>query len=264
MWSKIKSRAKNFYGRGRAVAGIGKYWVRGTFPPAVIYQMGSVGSTALRNSLRKSYPGFVLRTHVFGGDTGSPVVNTICRFCISGGAKLKIISMVRDPISYNVSRFFANAPHHTDVPLQDWPENVDELNDVDGLIQQFLDRFSHERVLHWFDSWGEKIGVDVYRHSFPEEGNLVIGNENTEVLIYRLEIPDEAKETAVETFLGLDDIKIERTNQGMEKPYAKKYSEFKNEFTPPEWYIEKMYNNRYFDHFYTEDHREQFISKWKE
>jgi hypothetical protein len=250
------------YGKVRALTHLGKHWA-GDDPPVLIYNMGSVGSTSLRNSLQGTYPGFVVRTHHFGSNKDSPAVDVLRRFHTAGKVRLRFISMVRDPIAYNISRFFANAHRFNDVSESEWPDAGDDaLDPVDILIPRFLQRFDHDYVLQWFDSWREAPGIDVQAHSFPDRGFTTIENETTDVLIIRTEISDAEKERAVCNFLGLQSFSLRRANVGAKNPYSESYERFKQEFVAPDWYIEKMYNNSFFRHFYTQTHWEHFVDRW--
>ncbi|MCS3672414.1 hypothetical protein GGQ21_003084 [Salinibacter ruber] len=170
--------------------------------------------------------------------------------------------MVRDPIAYNISRFFALAPLYNPVSESDWPEAAETLGSVDTLISRFLQRFDHDFILRWFDSWKSAPGIDVFNQYFPESGIDSFGNTNTQVLIFRAELEDDVKAKAVSNFLGVGTFAISRTNSGITKPYGGIYEQFKSEFIAPKWYTDKMYNNAFFRHFYTDYHRKKFVKKW--
>lgn len=258
----IYSLLRPVYGKVRALTYLVKHWAGGE-TPVLIYNMGSVGSTSLRNSLKGIYSGFVVRTHHFGSKKDSPVVEVLRRFHTAGKIRLRFVSMVRDPIAYNISRFFALAHRFNDVRESEWPNAGSEaLDSIDVLIPQFLERFDHDYILRWFDSWTESPGIDIYARPFPDQGFSSFGNETTDVLVMRTEISDAEKEEAVCDFLGLQSFCLQRANVGAENPYSESYERFKQEFEAPDWYIEKMYDNSFFDHFYTQSHRERFVSRW--
>jgi len=170
---------------------------------------------------------------------------------------------VRDPIAHNISRFFLFAPSYTDVARDEWPRNADQLEQVDELARAFLENYPHDRVLQWFEKWKDNIGIDVFDHPFPTSGVGKIQAENITITILRTELPDEKKAEALRAPLGLDEeFEITRSNVGTKKPYAETYNRFKQEFTPPDWYVSKMYDSRFFQHFYTPDYRRRFERRW--
>jgi hypothetical protein len=106
--------------------------------------------------------------------------------------------------------------------------------------------------------------VDVFRHPFPKDGVGTIEKDGMTICILRTGLPDEEKAGALRSFLDLDEkFEIIRSNEATEKPYAEKYARFKQVFTPPDWYVSKMYDSRLFRHFYTPEHRDRFESRWR-
>ena len=89
-------------------------------------------------------------------------------------------------------------------------------------------------------------------------------NKNIKLIIMRAELNDEEKEFAISEFLDLPDFSIVRSNIGSKKKYASTYNLFKETFIHPDWYIDKMYNSRFFNHFYSIETKKKLIAKWKQ
>lgn len=261
MW---KEWIRQPYGYARAVAKLSKTLVQGA-PPILIYQMGSAGSTSIRNSLRRSYPGLIHRTHGFGPETASPIGQLLYRTCIDGEMPIRIISIVRDPIAQNISHFFRFYPNWVGKNPERWPEDTDILEEGEALTTEFMDCFPHDRLLKWFDSYERDIGVNIYKEKFDsKKGYELIGKKNKKLLVMRIEKNDEYKQKILKEFLNLDIFSISRENEADKKTYSDSYRQFLINFTPPDWYLEKMYSSRYFEHFYGQDMRKEFVKKWRE
>jgi hypothetical protein len=71
-------------------------------------------------------------------------------------------------------------------------------------------------------------------------------------MLLQSEVPDWLKESAVEQFLELEQFRLKAANVGERKPYAKTYRQFLQTFRAPDWYLQKMYGSRVFQHFYSE------------
>ena len=63
-------------------------------------------------------------------------------------------------------------------------------------------------------------------------------------------------------FLGIEDLKIPRLNEGAEKEYAAVYRAFKSMIEIPAEYLDRMYGSRMIRHFYTETERASMRAKW--
>ncbi len=262
--STLRTYIRRSYGYARALAKISGTLLRRS-PPVLIYQMGSAGSTSIRNSLSRHYPGLVHRTHGFGPNTPSPTGQLLYRLCIENGVPIRIISVVRDPIAHNISHFFRFYPNWVNKNGENWPEDTSILATGDALVSEFMEYYPHEKILEWFDSYDVDIGVNVYKKEFNKErGSRVLSCDNKKLLLMQLEINDNIKEKEIGNILKSNNISIRRRNKGKQKPYSKEYSSFLQIFKPKSEYIDKMYNNKYFNHFYGQSIKEKFIDRWSQ
>jgi len=227
--------------------------------PVLVYQMGKVGSTSLQSSLKKTWPGLTIHTHTVARDLERNKRDTRIVYdrVIQTGGPLFVISPVRDPLGRNVSAFFQNFERITGVKYDESTFSVEEL------IRIFLQKFNHEMPLGWFDKHFKPIlGLDVYDYDFSSSGVQVIHHSNIKLLLMRCELPDCVKESAVREFLNLPSFLLANANVGSQKDYAKTYEAFREAFVPPDWLITKMYESRFFNHFYGETYRNRLISEW--
>jgi len=165
--------------------------------------------------------------------------------------KTRIISIVREPISRNISHYFER--HRLD--------KRHLKKGVEYLIKHFLYSFNHTLTLRWFDKFFEPhIDVDVYDYEF-KNGYSKMTNEKKEVLILRTEKSDRHKENIIKDFLGIEAFEINQTNRSKTKWFSNVYKKFKEEFNPPVWYLKMMYRSKYFMHFYGKEYETEWRKK---
>ena len=157
---------------------------------------------------------------------------------------LNIISLVRNPLNRNVSAFFQNFQKITGVSYKNSNFSIEDLEKI------FLDKFSHEIPLEWFDhNILKNFSIDVFDKPFPENG-ICTYTKGIRLLVMRCEMCDDKKEKTIKKFLGLKDFKITRYNISENKDYGNSYEEFKKKIKLPYIYVSKMHDSRYFEHFY--------------
>ncbi|HWO40247.1 MAG TPA: putative capsular polysaccharide synthesis family protein [Candidatus Eisenbacteria bacterium] len=228
-------------------------------PPILIFQMGKVGSTSLQGSLKKMWPGLTVHSHTVTRDLArnKEDVQLLYERVIQRGAPLYVISPVREPIGRNIAMFFQNFERHTGVAYKKATFSTAEL------IRIFLTKFDHDGPANYYDRFFKPVlAVDVYDYDFPFDGVQIIHQNDTHVLLMRTELPDSVKEGAVREFLNLSDFRLSNRNIGAQKHYADTYRKFIEAFIAPDWYIRRMYDSRFFNHFYGENHRQRLIMEW--
>ena len=172
--------------------------------------------------------------------------------------KSKIITLVREPIGRNISAFFEN--YHTFTDIDYTGSNVS----LPDLIQLFITSYNHDVPLRWFDIEMKSVtGIDVFNFPFPKKtGYQVISESTHQLLILKLEAPDEVKEKAISEFLNISDFRLLRRNVGSNKDYATTYSRFKNAIDLPKSYLDKMLTSKFTTHFYSEDEIVKIRKRW--
>jgi len=268
--------------------------------PILVYQMGKVGSSSIRNTLLLLGLHPVLHLHTFSplrekcaadvrveAELARTVAREIeharavfdqmgrwarlrlrvhehanerrlARRLLRPGAKLKIITSVREPIAANVSMFFQLLPWYTHGSYRPDRFSTDEL------IRMFFERYSCGRPLIWFDEEMKyNTGLDVYKHSFPmDRGSLAFGEAGTDVLVLKVETEDAQKEEALSRFLQLDRIRLAKSNVAADKAYADQYADFKRRIRFPEAFFREMYESKYARHFYDEGELARYSKQW--
>jgi hypothetical protein len=244
--------------------------------PTIVYQMGKVGSRSVTDSLIENglYP--VAHIHrmnpaniesvkaEYRKHKQKPRNERIGLWCYKNISRnirqrAKIITLVREPISRNISAFFQNYQRFTG-------HKYGQSNfQTDQLIKMFVSEYRHEVPLIWFDNEiKQTLGVDVYEHEFPKErGHMEIRKGRIELLVIKTEISDSSKEAAIAKFLDLENFELKRSNIGNQKYYADAYQKFKNEICLPQSYIDQMLTSKYTQHFYSNSELEEIHRKWR-
>lgn len=270
--------------------------------PILIYQMGKVGSSSIRNSLfRCTDPGtkLVLMSHEFL----PPRERDLARISVEPGFEAALVAETeRDRQIYQglplrarlgwrfrekfytekIYRNFVRRGHVRVITLVREPiaTNISmffqlldhylrarpevQRTDVPALRQLFLRQYNHARPLIWFDAeLKATLGVDVYAHPFPQTiGHQRISTEQADVLILKSEVDDEVKSRAIADFLGLDKLELVRSNVAEDKSYAGVYGQFKRQIRLPGSLLSRMYGSRYARHFYSAAELARFRERW--
>lgn len=265
-------------------------------PPVVVFQMGSVGSSAVHGALEGRLGGRPL-FHVHSlTDRGVERLERIYReHARARGAtavddhllasrylrrrrrkrpeeRWKVVTLTRDPVARNLSSFFNAYPLlFPDLAFDDGAGSDREARErmsrrpVEALERVFLERFEHERPLRWFDWELEPVtGVRVYERPFPKErGWDVYEGDRADVLLIRQEDLEARGPEALGRFLGVELRRLGRRNTAGDKAYADAYRAFKERLRLPRSYEERMYGSRYARHFYREDEIARFRARWR-
>jgi len=271
--------------------------------PVLIYQMGKVASSSIRNSLfrcpdprtrlvlmsheffpvrhrepsridiESQYHEYILREiehdkSVFQGLSWRKRLGLrvrekfyserIYKAYVKRGDRLRVITLVREPVANNISMFFQIIDQYTGATFEK------STLDVDAMIRIFLGCYMHLRPVVWLDSeLKTTLGIDIYRHPFPKEtGFCTVSGDRVSILVLRHDLDDRMKAQAIADFLGLDEFEIFRSNVASEKKYARQYEEFKQRIRIPSALLDQMYNSKYAKHFYSMEEIEQLRARW--
>lgn len=186
-------------------------------------------------------------------------------FLLKRAKPLKIISLVREPISRNVSMFFQNIH----IPLINIANSVDirkqENSSINVLITEFFNKFNSHHGIEWFDRELKAVfNVDVYNYDFDKmKGYTIINQDNISLLIIKLEMLELIGDKIIGDFIGNHNIKIQKTNTANVKWYSRVYNEFNQKIEYSDEYLDSLYNSKYMKHFYSEKEIKEFREKFK-
>lgn len=285
-------KARNWLGRlRRKLTGTPPKAARPVIPagvnrdPVLIFQMGRVGSKSVLAAVEKSYRHLGLSVplihfhylnnfeliegrarqdlpdaSLFVQDLylADEVRNLLASL---DGRKVKIISLVRDPLARNVSTFF----FALDEFIPDWEQRLQAgALGVEELQQVFLSRRAFVlTAMNWFEEQLEPtFGIDVYASPFPmERGYQMYSSANADLLLLRMEDMNRCAGPAIAEFLGLSEVGIGKVHPGETLKAGELYRLFKTRPLPRE-YVEWTYSFRLARHFYSDAEREAFKQKW--
>lgn len=204
-WAIEKLARKNYYAaKGYYCYKLAQADRRAGEPPILVYQMGKVGSTSVTETLRMANIGRRIyhfqilrpeRVRVYEEfhKKSSPINSNdryrklkyvwLCQYIrkqieqgLSGKKKWKIVTLVRDPIGRSISDFFQNSTVRPSGRARqyevksDWYDFEIMVNDnaLEELIQIFLAKYEHGRLLKYFDlEFKSVLGIDLYASEFP-------------------------------------------------------------------------------------------------
>ena len=226
--------------------------------PIFIYQMGKVASTSIFHSLRNtSLANHVFHAHSFEPFHSSSEIRALYRYRQKHNTRFKLISLVREPVSRNISAFFQNIRRDGKKIM------LDEAITISEIKQMFLRNYPHEIPLIWFDNNIKRhFDIDVFEHKFPRTGHLEITGENADLLLMRHDLDNKTKESLIAEFTGESSLKLTKANVSVEKAYAELYAEFQKTKLPLS-HLYYLASSKYMKHFFYHDMRQMFDT-WSE
>jgi hypothetical protein len=252
--------------------------INDTRPPVVVYQMGKVASKSIEYSIRAYTDLPVFHAHMLNPQNmemrraefvrlfGKKYVSYYFSYGMNlfeklfqAGHRVRIISLVREPIGRNISQYFQNLDYL-------WKMNAAHSHvPVNELVDRFHSDFDHNEPIKWFDDEFQAVtGIDVYSRPFPwERGYLRWNTDQFDVLVLRHDLDDDQKGEAVGNFLGVKDLRMQNENKSEAKSYRKTYQEFLKGIRLSDEYVSRMLDSRYAKHFYSETELEKISRRWE-
>ena len=256
-------------------------------PPVVVYQMGSVGSSTVYETLLLSgikNPVFHVhylydqgiraaeRFHKNLGWKKTPddlrLYETLrLKMARDPDVRWKIITPVREPVSRGVSSFFNNARTHNP-GIFDSSGALDYNGTMFALKDSFLGRGVENPDYSWFrDEFQNALGIDPLQHFFDhEKGYTIARKNNIEVLFFRQEDLDRVFLKGAARLLNLDSSfnpKIIQMNNAENKDYHSVYTKVRQNFKLPQSILRMIYQDKYVRHFYAPEEIDIFLNRWR-
>lgn len=236
----------------------------------LVYQMGKVGSTSYANSLQKIDGLKVFHVHRLLAKSNEKMIKhylvkgmlrlavneykwqILSNFIRDICSQIFIISAMRNPVERNMSAYFQN------IKLLTGSSNATELVDL------FFKSYSHDVPLTWFDEqFKEALGIDIFSYDFNKErGWEYFSQGKYNCLLMTAEADNASKIEGINEFMDLDLESIGKDNVGEKKEYAEIYKLFKKTICFPDVYLDKYFNNKVVEHFYTDKMINSFRAKF--
>lgn len=235
----------------------------------LIHTMGKVGGTSVTHTVRHNFKySDVFHIHYFskywlGVAKGwDPSENNnwnrkahLVRPYLDKAEKVKMISIVRDPVSIHISGEFENSIQFGDELINTEPSEIISYIRTKGF----------DYPTKWFnDELLTTVGIDISEiEDFSNKGFTVFNKGRFSVLILKFETLNEIAPTALSEFLGTNIKMIAKRNRTSDKPTNKLYEKVKSEFTLSEEKLETIYNQPILQLVYSEKEIETFKNRWR-
>lgn len=275
-----------------------------------VHQMGKVGSTSVFHTLQAALPDFpVFHTHHYTAETILKVArktmsdegqlpphlrdSVLFRDWVRKAAKsrergrkiprgpfIHLISMVRDPISRNMSAFFENIERwlarlseQDQKRIESWlkvykktgetpPEDITDV--LERFQKLFTDKYREDLPERWLSKeLCKPFDFELMATPFDrEKGYTIYEYPSCRLLFMTLESLNDVLVPALQKFLGLPKIEAARANTGTDKRYAPLYKRFTSTIDLPPEYLDRAYDNDMTRYFYNAKQIEAFRARW--
>lgn len=237
----------------------------------LVYTMGKVASSSVYSTLRKKFPGLkVFHVHFLSDhwldqklptyhsffhsniSLGKNILNEIER---NPGKRIKVITLVREPVIREISDIFENAPGT-------FGKEVD-LSTID--LEEFMDKKSFDYPLNWFDTeFKNYLNFDVYSLPFDKSrGYSIYQCSAADVLCIKAEALNVVYKPALKEFLGIDNFALHNSNTSEKKVQRDLYTKLRSSYKVAAEKLKVVYNSKYMRHFYTDEEIDGFIRTWQ-
>jgi Putative capsular polysaccharide synthesis protein len=168
--------------------------------------------------------------------------------------KIKIITIIRDPISVHISGEFENSIEFGD----------ELINTEVQRIIDFIKKKGFDYPTRWFkDELLNLLNMGVCDLDvFSGKGYTTLNKDNKDVLILKFESLNDIAPIAISEFLGIKVGFISSRNRTQNKSTNKLYEEVNSAFSLREKELEIIYNQPILQLAYSEKELEEFKSRW--
>jgi hypothetical protein len=164
--------------------------------------------------------------------------------------KAKILTLAREPIG----RCFSSYYHHF-VNNRTSPKQAAKL---------FLSNFPHDWALNWFDTeLNHFLGVDVYDNDFDKNLGYAHIDTKHSLIVMKTDIIGKNISKVVKDCWNLN-IKSKPSKARNENSNMAKYKQALKSARFPKEYVDRMYNSKFAQHFFTPEEISKFKGRWTE
>lgn len=172
---------------------------------------------------------------------------------------LRLVSVVRDPVSRILSNYFFDTYNHQETAP------TDSVEDARAGFGKYL-QAANDFQLDWFGAeLAPATGIDVFAEPFPlTDGFRRYSRGHIELLVLRLELSDERKQELLADFFECPDFRLERLGHvAAKKAYGALYKEFCDCGSLPVEWIQQILETRTARHFLSDEERRKTIARWQ-
>jgi hypothetical protein len=226
-----------------------------------IYTPPKVGSTTLVSSLRISLGNTFSVIHIHDDvmlnvltGINNITVNEIINYISQKGKNVYVIDVYRTPIERKMSEFFEKiSPYH----FNNSEENINNYC-VKRITDRFNKLFPHlANGEHYFD----KFDIANPTHfDFKKKYTIQIINN---IKYIKLRLHDSKIWGYILSSIFKQDVVLINDYQTTNKCIGNLYKRFKDEYKIPANYIELVKNCKYFNFYFSNEERKQYIQNWE-
>lgn len=227
-----------------------------------VYTPPKVGSTTLVTSLRISLSKSFNTIHIHDEIMLSVLtgihgvkINDIINYLSNQGKNVYVIDVYRTPVERKMSEFFEKiSPYH----FNNTSDNISKYS-IRRISDRFNKLFPHiENGDHYFDKYNitEPVSFD-----FEKKYSLQIFNN---IKYIKLRLCDSNLWSSILSNIFQIDIIIIPDYKTEDKAIGDLYKQFKIEYKLPVNYLELIKNDKYFNFYYNEIERNNYLNTWKE
>lgn len=222
-----------------------------------IYTLGKSGSSSLLSTLQRKFSIFnVYQLHFINCDyirenhsddfavRNIDKANNFLRKHSKN--KIKYISLVREPVSREISSFYQNRQLYFKDVL---PNDFKEINNL-------IESRGYDLALNWFDYELKKhLDFDVYSQSFDKTKGFSIYkiDSKTELMILRTDCINKFGIVAINKFLNTDIKQMKTANIGNNKSNSLYQKQLKSQFKLSDENLKKIQNSKFMNHFFNSE-----------
>lgn len=255
----------------------------GSAAPVLVYQMGKVGSSSVYRAVEAALPGIpvyhlhFLSEHIAEHRRSHQRAPGAVPYHIYLGEALrrqlarhrhrplKIISLVRDPLAFELSNLFQNPR------LVGGEEQLGRLIAADAALRHTLERrLASAGGQSYLDGWFDReiravTGIDVFAEPFDSErGWQRYRLGDVELLLIRLEDLTTEGPTAIADFLGVPTpLALPFVNERASQAFGAEYRRLAATLQLAPAVLDAVYQRRFAQHFYSDAQRQQLRARWQ-
>jgi hypothetical protein len=226
-----------------------------------IYTPPKVGSTTLVTSLRISLGKSYNTIHIHDETMLSVLtgindvkINDMIEFLSNQGKNVYVIDVYRTPVERKMSEFFEKiSPYH----FNNTSDNISKYS-IKRISDRFNKIFPHiENGDHYFDKYNISDPI-----AFDFQKKYSIQNINN-IKYIKLRLCDSELWSSILSSIFQIDIVIIHDYKTENKPIGILYNQFKREYKLPSNYLDIIKNDKYFNFYYNELEKKNYLNIWK-
>ena len=238
----------------------------------LVYTLGKVGSSTVAKTIKEVSPdAIVFQPHFlsnhyltkilpksnhyeFNIKVARQVNNTLK---IYSNNKIKIITLVREPIERDISNVFQNP--------EDFIGNNSLLNMTSKeLVNIYKSKENYDYTLNWFDNeFKQYTKIDLFKKNIDNTKKYFMFYEKEfDILLIKLEYLNDVGPKVLSEFLNINIERMANANEGNTKQSYELQKSFKKEYVPSKEILHEVFSSKYMQFFYSENEIISFRRKY--